>query len=303
MAPRWSLTVWNPEQHELEGKLSFPAPFLQFGVKAQGRELGAFFLSLLGPPKEQWAGRQPGGPLEEERGACGGRGGAVTLRGWQLFPLPSPELEEGGILCACFPIAPTSCCPPLLVEVRGGTPGPWGSHALRGHHVQRLECSLPCFPGLRSQPLVPGGFRYVPNIFPLQQSYNSAQRKDATSSPRGSPLLQLLSLSVRECFSGAGLNSPPRPPGHRHLSSFTPALRWRASRSPPSLAPARGSSEAGGAHACSSGAFAWALKGDDPGSLCPWRPAPPPTSETPFFPHISCLRLLLRLPSAGRLIS
>lgn len=170
MAPRWSLTVWNPTQHELEGKLSFPAPFLQFGVKAQGRQSGAFLPSLLGAPREQWAGRQPGGPLEERgaRSVWGERWGCHPQR---LAAVPSPQPRAGRWEPLClFPHRPASCCSPLLEGVRGGTPSPWGSHTLRGHRVQWLECSLPCFPGLRSQPPVPGGFRSVPNIFPLQQS-------------------------------------------------------------------------------------------------------------------------------------
>lgn len=43
-------------------------------------------------PQRGVGGRQPRGPLEEI--ACC-RSGAVTLEGWQLFPLHSRELEEG----------------------------------------------------------------------------------------------------------------------------------------------------------------------------------------------------------------
>lgn len=57
-------------------------------------------------PQRQVGGRQPGRPLVEA--ACYRRGEAVTLQGWQLFPLPSRELEKVGSFSVCSPIPPTS---------------------------------------------------------------------------------------------------------------------------------------------------------------------------------------------------
>lgn len=75
-------------------------------MKGQPSQWGAFLLSLLGAPREEWVGGSLEAPLKEA--AHWGRDGAVTLKGWQLFPPPSRELEEGGSLSACFPIPPTS---------------------------------------------------------------------------------------------------------------------------------------------------------------------------------------------------
>lgn len=125
--------------------------------------------SLPPPPfrslQREVGGRQPGGPLEEsaywERG---GRGGAVTLAGWQLFPLPSRELEEGGNLC----LFPHSSHLPLITPmwVGGGTMYKCGSWAPGAHCVQRNAV----FPGPRSQLMVSYSFRFVLSVFPLHQS-------------------------------------------------------------------------------------------------------------------------------------
>lgn len=82
------------------GKLSFLAPSLQSGVKGQPSQSGAFLLSLLGAPREEWVGGSLDTPW---RGSMLGGGGAVTPEGCQLFPLPGRELEEGGSLPACLP--------------------------------------------------------------------------------------------------------------------------------------------------------------------------------------------------------
>lgn len=88
-----------------QAELSYSLP----SIRGEGatQPIGSLLPLPFRSPQRGVGGRQPGGPLEEV--ACWERGGAVSLEGWQLFSLPSRELEECGSLSAYFPIPPTSC--------------------------------------------------------------------------------------------------------------------------------------------------------------------------------------------------